>query len=305
MATTKKKPAPAKTRARSAAPKSAPAKPKRTNRKLAGKTAPVKKQAEKPAIAQKISKSKASIPTKYAPEASTPTLSELEMRFVAAYFLDPNGTQAYLIAKPGAKETTARTEASKVLAKPNIQAELARLRAESSVRTNISADMAVKEAWAIAMADPRELMEYRIGCCRHCWGFQFRHQRTDAQLESDREAHERTKAMASEKTAAKMGEFPEKGGGGFDLRRAPNPECPECGGEGKGRTVFKDTRNISAAAASLFAGVKETDKGLEIKLHPKGDSLDKVFRHLGLYNDKIQLTMPVAVIKDMTGRKPE
>lgn len=221
------------------------------------------------------------------------------------YLVDLNGTQAYLRCKPNVKEITARTEASKLLAKPNVQAELARLRAESAARTTISADMAIREAWAIAMADPRELMEYRVGCCRHCWGFRFGYQRTDAQYEADQEAHDNAKAMADEKGKRKLGDFNPRGGPGFDLRKPPNAECPECGGEGEGRTVFKDTRNISAAAASLFAGVKETDKGLEVKLHSKDAAMDKVFRHLGLYNDKIQLTMPTAVIKDMTGRKPE
>lgn len=219
------------------------------------------------------------------------------------YLIDLNGTQAYLRAKPGAAETTARTEASRMLAKPNIQEAVAKAKAERSQRTGISADAAVKQAWAIMTADSRELMEYRVGCCRHCWGFNFLYQRTNGQFEADKEAFENAKAMADEKGRRKMGEFKTKGGDGFDLRKPPNPDCPECGGEGKGREVFKDTRYISPEAAHLLAGVEVTKTGTKLLVHSRDAATDKVFRHLGLYNDKIQLTMPTVLIKDLTGRK--
>lgn len=272
-------------------------------KKAGTKPAPAK-TGKKPAIAQKISKTNAPKSLEASPPASVAGLSELEARFVQEYLVDLNGTQAYLRAKPGAKETTARTEASKWLAKPNIQAAVTKGKAERSERTAITADVAIKEAWAIMTADPRELMEYRIGCCRHCWGENFLYQRTQAEFDRA----EAAQAAANEEaigTKKKVKEFDPQGGVGYDKRRAPNPECPECAGEGVGRTVFKDTRAISPAAASLFAGVKETKEGLELKIHSKDAAMDKVFRHLGLYNDKIQLTMPTVVIKDMTGRKPE
>lgn len=233
-----------------------------------------------------------------------PCLSEMERRFVEEYFKDPNGSQAYKLAKPGCKDSTARTEASKLLAKPHIASALAALRAEQAKRTEISADRAVKEAWAIATADPRELMEYRVGCCPCCWGKNFGYQRTDAEYKAAEKHHARALLEAeNDKQRRKIGEFDPMGGPGFDMRKPPNPECPACAGEGKGRTVFKDTRTISPAAASLFAGVKETKEGIEVKLHSKDSALDKVFRHLGLYNDKIQLTLPTVVVKDFTGKK--
>jgi len=287
MPASKKSPATKKKVARSAVPAKKPT-PAKTGKKLA--------------IAQKVSKSDAPKSLEASVPASVAGLSELEARFVQEYLVDLNGTQAYLRAKPGAKETTARTEASKWLAKPNIQAAVAKGKAERAERTAITADVAIREAWAIMTADPRELMEYRIGCCRFCWGKNFLYQRTQAEF--DRAESELAKANeAAVESGKPVKEFNPMGGVGYDKRRAPNPECPECAGEGEGRTVFKDTRSISAAAASLFAGVKETKEGLEIKLHSKDSAMDKVFRHLGLYNDKIQLTMPTVLIKDLTGRK--
>ncbi|MDZ7892335.1 MAG: terminase small subunit [Rhodoferax sp.] len=277
-------------KARSAAPKPV--------KKPAAKVKPVKKTA----IAQKLSKTGAPKSPEAVVPASVAGLSELEARFVQEYLVDLNGTQAYLRAKPGAKETTARTESSKLLAKPNIQASVTKGKAERSERTGITADIAIKEAWAIMTADPRELMEHRIGCCRFCWGKGFLYQRTQAEF--DRAEAELAKVNeAAIESGKPVKDFDPLGGVGYDKRRSPNPECPECAGEGEGRTVFKDTRNISPAAASLFAGVKDTKEGLEIKLHSKDSAMDKVFRHLGLYNDKIQLTMPTVLIKDLTGRK--
>lgn len=52
-------------------------------------------------------------------------ISELEGNFLNIWFNNGfNGTGAYRLAKPGCKESTARTESAKILAKPNIQHEI-------------------------------------------------------------------------------------------------------------------------------------------------------------------------------------
>ena len=56
-----------------------------------------------------------------------------------------------------------------------------------------------------------------------------------------------------------------------------------CCGDGHARIVVSDTGQLSPAAASLFAGAKQTRDGFEIKLHDKLAALEKLFRHLGLY----------------------
>lgn len=289
MATAKKK-SPVKAKARSAAP--APVK----------KAAPARKQAKKPATAQKVGKTDVPISVEAEPRASVAGLSDLEARFVQEFIVDLNATQAYLRSKPGAKETSARTESSRLLAKPNVAAAVRVAIDERAKRTDITADRVVREAWAIMTADPRELMEYRVGCCRFCHGEDHLYQRTQVEFDRDEAALAKLNEQAiTNKQPVKF--FDPQGGIGFDKRRAPHPDCPECAGEGVGRTVFRDTRNISPAAASLFAGIKEGKEGLELKLHSKDAAMDKMFRHLGLYNDKIQLTMPTVLVKDLTGRK--
>ncbi len=252
--------------------------------------------------AQKSSKSGASKSLDAKPRAAAPRKSAVDGRFVQEYMVDLNGTQAYMRAVPGTKENTARVLASRLLTKVAVQEAIRKARKERETRTEITADRVIQEAWAIMTADPRELMEYVVGCCRYCWGDGYRYQRTAGEFEADEAAHAKVTEEAIQ-AGKPVKDFDPKGGNGFDKRLEPNPECPECAGEGVGRPVFKDTRKISPAAASLFAGVKETKDGFELKVHSKDAAMDKMFRHMGLYNDKIQLTMPTVIVKDLTGRK--
>lgn len=73
-------------------------------------------------------------------------------------------------------------------------------------------------------------------------------------------------------------------GGKDDDRRDPNPACESCHGDGRPNLIFKDSRKLSRQALALFAGIKVTKEGMEIKTHSKLDALDKVFRHLGMYD---------------------
>lgn len=75
-------------------------------------------------------------------------------------------------------------------------------------------------------------------------------------------------------------------------RRDPNPKCSSCHGDGRANVIVKDTRKLSPQARALYAGVKITKEGIEVKMHSKLDALEKVFKHLGLYalDKKVELT---------------
>ena len=83
-------------------------------------------------------------------------LTRFEERFCQEYLIDLNGTQAYLRAKPGVAEITARTEASRLLADHSIQARIALLVQERSERTQITADRTLLELARIAFANMRD-----------------------------------------------------------------------------------------------------------------------------------------------------
>lgn len=229
-------------------------------------------------------------------------LSELEAAFVEQFMVDMNGTQAYLRVKPGTANPSARVAACRLLAKANVVEAIAQAKVERSQRVKMSADDVVLTSMAIVKADVRELVELKVGCCRYCWGKDYRWQRTAGEMERDRRSHEVEAKLARIKKEP-VTAFDEQGGTGFDKRRAPNDECPECFGEGESRVVLKDTSKLSPMALRLLASIKQGKEGIEIKTHSVDSALKDLYRHFGLYNDKVELTMPTVRVKDMTGRK--
>lgn len=212
------------------------------------------------------------------PGASKP-LTKRERRFRDEYLIDLNGTKAVL--RMGWRGKRPDVKASKMLARPHVRAAVDKAIAERAERTRISADQVV-EAWeAIARADAGELSEYRREPCRYCWGKDHRYQETPSERERRFEEH-----------AKKLdpGLFDEKGGVGFDPRRDPHPDCPECFGEGVGREHFHDTRYLSTEGRALFAGVKVTKDGIELKTHSKERALEALGRHLGMDKKLLELT---------------
>lgn len=202
-------------------------------------------------------------------------LEPRQQRFVEEYLIDLNATQAAIRA--GYSERTANEQGARLLANVSVRSAISEAQKERSERTGITADLALKEVWSIATADPRELVQVKVGCCRHCYGEGHKYQRTVGEMNADREKHD---------AAGKdMADFDEQGGIGFNPLLQPNPECTECGGDGQPRTVLTDTRYLTPAAQALYAGAKQTKYGIEVQMHSKLDAMEKVFKHLGLYKE--------------------
>lgn len=176
--------------------------------------------------------------------------------------------------------------ASRLTRNDKVAARVAELQTRAADRAEISAAAVLRELWSIGTADPNELIEYRWGCCRHCWGTSHRHQYTEGEMRKRRDAHDK-KADTGESAAWDAdGLFDEGGGVGFNATRDPHPDCPECFGEGVGRAIAKDTRQLSPGAKALYAGVKVTKEGLEIKMHDKMAALSKIGQHLGMFVER-------------------
>jgi len=270
-------------------------KPVAIKKVAAGKAAPAKKQAPKvPAKAAVKAPAKAKPPAKRPAPAKKAAparkrapvikpdvneadalrpLSEQEQEFVNQLLIDFNGKQAAIRAKYSAR--SAAQQASRLLTKANVIAAIADARKRQQERTEITADRVLREAWLITTADARELVELRVGCCRHCYGEGHKYQRTLGEMNQDRER------WIDE--GKPLEEFQEQGGIGFDARKQPNNDCPECAGAGYGRVVLKDTRSFSPGALALYAGAKEGKYGIEVQMHDKAIFAEKLFKHLGLY----------------------
>lgn len=206
-----------------------------------------------------------------------PKLTALEHeRFCLEYTKDLNITQA------AARASIGKRTAIDLMKGEAIQARIAELCAERNARVKVEADTVLREVLAIATADTNEIMQVRRGCCRHCYGVEHRYQYID-----ERELNKaRTQFLASEEGLV---EAFEHGGVSFDPKREPHLDCPKCGGEGGAYVHVNDSRNLSAAARSLFAGAKQTKDGIEVKIHSKDKMVELLMRHLGLLNDKLEL----------------
>ncbi len=267
--------------------------PPKTARKPA---APAKRAADKAAPARKAPGTKKAQPAKRATKATTQApekeapqlgLTDKQQRFVDEYLVDLNATQAAIRA--GYSPDTAGAIGHENLKKPEISAAISVARKAQQERTGITADRVLLEIANVALADARELVEVKTGCCRCCYGEGHKWQRTVGEMNRDREAWvEKGKNPA---------EFNEAGGIGFNPLLLPKEDCPICGGDGMARTVLKDTRRLSPNAAALYAGAKQTKEGIEIKMHSKLDALEKLAKHLGLYEkDNQQKTDPLAAL---------
>jgi hypothetical protein len=184
--------------------------------------------------------------------------------------------------------------AYKLVENSRVQAAIQEAVKAREQRTEITADRVVQELWNIATADANDIVELRRGCCRFCYGIDNKYQMTpnEWRLRQDSYAVEKAKAVAEGKDIAP---FNPLGGVGFDAIREPNRICPECFGNGDMHTFFKDTRKLPPGVKSLYAGVKVTKDGIEVKMHSKDKAMELLGRHLGMFVEKIE-------IKDTTDR---
>ncbi len=213
--------------------------------------------------------------------------------FVREYLIDLNPRRAALVA--GFSENVAHVKSygwvSNPNAKPLVYQAIKKEMEARSIRTQVTADKVLERLWHIAIADPNELMQNRRINCRHCHGINHEFQWRD-----EAEYEQALAAVVAEEEAMQV-DMPEykakyptdEGGYGFIPVKTPHDDCPKCHGEGYSETIFLDTRNLSPQGLALYAGIKVTKEGMEIKTHDQQAALVNVARHLGMFNDKLTL----------------
>lgn len=163
---------------------------------------------------------------------------------------------AYRIAGYKGEGSAAYVTASQLLRNPKVFRAVSFLRDKRQQRLSLTEDEIIHQLSAIASANPNELVQYRRVNCRHCWGEHHLYQWKDIE-EFDK---------AAEKASNDGKEEPEYGGLGFVETGFPNEECPKCCGEGVGQFHAADTSQLEGDARWLYAGVKQTLNGFEIRM---------------------------------------
>ncbi|KTT62836.1 terminase small subunit, partial [Sphingomonas endophytica] len=192
-------------------------------------------------------------------------LTDKQARFAEEYLVDLNATQAAIRA--GYSKATANEQGARLLANASVAEAISAAQKARSERTNITADDVLRFWHRVGTADPNEVVQYRRGCCRYCWGDGHRYQFTAAE-------QSRAQATATPEKPYKgdrehIVSLDDHGGLGFDAKRDPNADCPECFGEGVGRMHAMDSRKLTGPAKVLYRGAKHTKDGLEIQMEDR------------------------------------
>ncbi|MFM0432338.1 terminase small subunit [Paraburkholderia aspalathi] len=236
---------------------------------------------------------------KIEPAWEVDSLSPLEARFVEEYVIDRNATGS--ARRAGYSDTTAAKDAHKLLNRPDVRKAIQLSEKAMMERLHITQDMVLKYWWDIATCDPNEIVEYRRDNCRHCWGNAHAYQWID----NEEYMREVVRHMRDEEKATETGkkfnrEAPDGAGGfGFVKSAAPNPDCPQCHGDGFGYVHIHDTRRLSVAARRLYAGMKEGKEGIEAKMHSQEKAWDNIARFIGMFKERVEIDLTVTSSKEL------
>lgn len=234
------------------------------------------------------------------PRIRNDAITAAERKFCKELLLHDDPVRAVTVAFPdrakdadGAKKHWATTLKSR----SRVKRELEALRAIATQDAGFEVADALGEFLGIWRADPNDLGSVRVGCCRYCWGeggaYQWgAREYTEALRAAENE--QRTMRLRlrppTEDQIQELAPLPDCSGGlDFDMRREPNLECRECGGEGHPRVVAKDTMLLSEGGKRLFAGIKLTKYGPEVQMHNRMDALVQATRILGGFEDKVRV----------------
>jgi hypothetical protein len=195
-----------------------------------------------------------------------------------------NQTAAYESVFLG-RGDTASVGASKLMKRPDIQAAIAEAIAARTARVEVTADEVLLDLQEVKRTSVNELIEWRVGACRFCYGTNFEYQRKPSEYRDALAGY----LLLNGQTDPLGLNVPMLGGVGYDLRRTPHPECPECWGEGVGREHIKDSRHLSKGAHTLYGGVKRGKNGVEVLMRSKDKAMDLLARHTGVAKDNVTI----------------
>lgn len=207
-------------------------------------------------------------------------LSILQLNFAREYLVDYNGTQAAIRA--GYSPKSAAECASQLLKLSKIRNFIAKKQRRNAEAAEVDGALVISEIAQLALADPSDLMRVEVDCCRYCHGIEHRRMWTPGEYTRDL-----SKAFADGKPAPDVA-----GGIGYDPRKEPHPECPECFGRGVDRVVITPSKKLSRGARRLMAAVKQTKDGIEIKVHDQLAALIALGRVTGSFVDRSEHSGP-------------
>jgi phage terminase small subunit len=218
-------------------------------------------------------------------------LTDRQFAFVNEYVVDFNGTQAAIRA--GYSEVSAAAQAFQLLSNPKIYEAVEDRKAELAARVGLTVEWVLRRWKEIAEADPNELIAWGIECCRYCHGLNHEYQWNEFEYKhAVRNAEEHVCGTKCEQPCVKRIAPLPIGGFDFDPTLAPAANCPVCHGRGLERPIIADTRKLKGAARRLYAGIKQTQHGIEVKMRDQDAALKNIAQFLGMVITKNEQAGP-------------
>lgn len=215
-------------------------------------------------------------------DLTLPDLSDVERLFVLEYFLSGfNPGKAYKAATCDEKGPYG-AKGHSWLTKTHIRAAVDHEMDKFVSNKEQLAARVVQEVASAALADANNLVEHRRVNCRHCWGDNHLWQHTAGEWAKLVADYEKDCYTATVRDLPTPPDPNFAGGLGYRKNRDPNPDCPECDGEGISSVHFKDTRKLGHSNG-MYAGVKKTKDGMELLTASKQVAQDKLMRHLNMF----------------------
>ncbi len=225
-------------------------------------------------------------------------LTPQKQRFVAALLAQRiyNQTAAYE-AVYLARGSNASAAASNLVKEPEVKALIDAGMAQQLKKLELTAEDVLRDVALGVTSDGSELSDHVLDCCRHCYGHLHRYQSTPAEYERNLAAYLERDAERKGGPRDPLGlKFDMRGGVGFDPRKPPVDDCPECYGRGVPAILFKDTRYLSEAGRRQYSGVKMTKHGPEVLVRSRDKALEIAAKHTGVAKENIKLE----TVRDLT-----
>jgi phage terminase small subunit len=218
--------------------------------------------------------------------------SLLIQKFTHAYIAnDFKGMEA--AKECGQSDASASNFAFRMLSNPAVVAAIAERTEELAARAGLTVEWVLNQWKQIAEADPNELISVCVECCRHCHGIGHEFQWTEFEYaQAVRAAGGHRCNSKCDPGCMKGIPPPNNGGFGFDPHIPPHEHCPVCRGDGTEKVLLHDTRRVKGAARRLYAGVKQTQHGIEVKMRDQDAALMNIAKFLRMVVEGREVTGP-------------
>lgn len=115
-----------------------------------------------------------------------------------------------------------------------------------------------------------------VGCCRYCYGTDHAYQYT---LNEYRDALRAHTLLQLKKQQKDRREFDDRGGLGYDSRRPPSPDCPECHGVGINLPLVIDRERLTPAQRMALDEVKvNKDGSVSLRMRDRSRAMENLQR---------------------------